>query len=117
MGFLRDRAKKLTSQSELIAKREKMSMDDIIKVYPDGVSINAFDIISTKEGICPAFTFKEDDTKFFFGGLILNDIVNDWLKDGSIEEINKMLADEPVVMKFERRKSQAGKNYTAVEVI
>ena len=118
-------AKKATTLSEIMEGRDKISTEDIIKNYQDGITINAFDMITTtndygEPSTFPVLTFAEDDTKFLYGGKALNDICQMWLSnfDGDIETCSKALKSAGgVKIKLATARTKAGKNFTSVEVI
>ena len=79
MSF-KETAKKATSGSFITEGREKIDMEDVIRLYGKiGVTITGCDMLKDKKGNpFGAFTFKEDETKFFFGGQVLNEIAKEW---------------------------------------
>lgn len=119
-------ARKVTSLSPIIEGKTKISVSEIISSYPEGITINSFDIISgtdqnsgelTKYSV---FTFNEDNTRFGFGGTVLTQITTSWVAafDGDIEACSKALeANGGVKLKFALGKTKAGRNITTVEVI
>lgn len=113
-------AKKTTSLSPLMNGREKISVDEIIAKYPDGITLIAFDVITTGIDTFPVFIFAEDDTKFSFGGTVLHNIIEAWLvdSDGDIElTSNELRAAGGVKMKFEKSRTKTGNNVTLVEIL
>lgn len=115
-----------TTLSELMVGREKVTTDDVIKNYPEGVTITQFDIIEMydekkKENVAfPVFTIKEDDSVCFFGGCIFTKIVNAWLEqyDGDIAGASLDLQEcGGVKVRLSSRKTKAGNNLTSVEII
>ena len=113
-------ANKATTLSNLMVNREKISTDDIVGNYPDGITINAFDIVNISVDSFPVFTFKEDDSKFAFGGAILSNIVDSWVEqfDGDILAASNALNDAGGVrIKFVKSRTKSGNNITLVKVI
>ena len=49
MADFRNMAKRQTTLSEVMTDRDKISTDDLIAKYPDGVTIVAFDYIQSKK--------------------------------------------------------------------
>ena len=49
MADFRNMAKRQTTLSEVMTDRDKISTDELIKKYPDGVTIVAFDYIQSKK--------------------------------------------------------------------
>lgn len=100
--------------------REKIKLDKLIETYPEGVTINRFDMIPAKNGDeYPAFTFVENPAQYFNGGKALKAIVYGWLKecDGDIDAANAELAAEPIKIKLSKTKTQNNQDYTKVEII
>lgn len=119
-------AKEATILSALMKGREKISVADVIKNYPDGITVTGFDIIKSnndndERDSYPIVIFSEDTSKFVFGGTVLNGIVRAWLAhfDGDIEACNKALASyDGVKLKFSRQRSKTGnREYTSIEVV
>lgn len=118
-------AKKATVLSEIMTGRVKIDTDDIIKKYPDGVTITEFDMVTVtdpKKGAStfPVFAFKEDPESCFFGGAILSKIAVDWARayGGDIESASEELSKcGGVKVKMFSKKTKAGNNLTAVEII
>lgn len=116
---LRSIAQKTTTLSELMEGREAIKTPDLIKTFPDGVHINACDIVETVDARYCTVTFSEDETKFYNGGLVLTKIVDAWVQAGeTLENVNKELAKNPVKMRFTESKNKKGdKNVTLIEVL
>lgn len=118
-------ARRATTLSMLMEGREKISTAEIIKNYPEGITINGFDMITTmnQEGTpstYPVMTFKEDDTKFLYGGKALSDIASLWLAnfEGDVETTsNALKAAGGVKIKMSEGRTKQGRNFTSVEVI
>ena len=113
-------ANKATTLSNLMVNREKISTDDIVANYPDGITINAFDIVNISVDSFPVFTFKEDSTKFAFGGAILANIIDSWVEqfDGDIVAASNALNEAGgVKIKFVKSRTKSGNNITLVKVI
>lgn len=120
MKNFRDLAKKDTTLSELMENREKIQTGEVIKNFPDGITLNAVDVIKTSDAKYPVFTFLEDSNKFYCGGVVLSKIVDTWLKayNGDLGMCNHDLAESGgVKVKLTERKTRDGKNITEVEVV
>lgn len=122
MSF-KDKAKEALSGSFVTEGREKIDMADVIRLYGEkGLTIIGADELKDSDGtrFC-AFNFKEDDTKFFFGGQVLNELVmENWVEDyeGDYKAMSEALKKEGgVKVKLESRVSKNNKTYTAVTVI
>ena len=121
MKNFRDLARKATTLSELMENREKIQTGEVIKNFPDGITLNAVDVIKTSDAEYPVFTFVEDSTKFYYGGIVLSKIVDEWLQEynGDLGMLNHDLAESGgVKVKLTETKTRDGKNnITEVEVI
>lgn len=111
------RAKK--NYVNIIEGKEKVDVDDIMKKYPDGVHITGCAKVKGKNGYVGAFTFKEDEKGFFFGGKVLTELVEDWITNegnGDINKLNEKLPVDLPVMKLSWDKSAGGNRYLNCEV-
>lgn len=121
MKNFRDLARKATTLSELMENREKIMTAEVIKNFPDGITLNAVDIIKTSDATYPVFTFSEDVHSFYCGGIVLSKIVDTWLDEynGDLGLLNHDLAETGgVKVKLTEAKTRDGKNnITEVEVI
>lgn len=115
-------ARDVLSLSSLFVDREKISTEDLIDIWPDGVTFNRFDLINDKCGrSVPVFTLAEDDTIFYFGGSILNKIVHAFIQkyNGDIPACQKAFEISGglhVKLSFVTSKS-SGFQYVNVEVL
>lgn len=120
MKNFRDLARKATTLSELMANREKISTEDVIKNFPDGITINAVDVIKTSTATYPVFTFAEDNKRFYCGGIVLTKMVNMWLDEYNrdLGMLNHDLSESGgVTVKLTESKTKDNKNVTTVEVM
>lgn len=119
MGKFSDIAKKSVNNNSIMAGREKISTDDIIAVYPNGISINSVNMVTYQGNEYPVFTFVEDDSKYFSGGKALKSIVNAWVDacEGDISEINVGISAEPVKIKLTKIKTSTGRNFVKVDIV
>lgn len=115
---LRAIAQKTTTLSELMEGREPIKTPDLIKAYPDGIHINACDLVETSDARYCTVTFTEDDTHYYNGGLVLTKIVDAWVSAGDgIDNVNKELSKSPVKMKFSEKKTKGNNNITIIDVL
>jgi hypothetical protein len=124
MAFsFRDAALNSTTLTELMKNRERIKTEDIIKRFPDGITITEFDMVTTPDRrtgtptTYPVFVFAEDESKFGYGGKVLNSIVSDWVAafDGDIAKCSAALkASGGCRFKFEHSTTRDGKNLTSV---
>lgn len=121
MKNFRDLARKATTLSELMENREKIQTSEVIKNFPNGITINAVDVIKTSDAEYPVFTFLEDTNRFYCGGIVLSKIVDEWVEEykGDLGMLNHDLAESGgVKVKLKEAKTRDGKNnITEVEVI
>ena len=113
-------ARKETTLSPIMEGKERITIDDVINNYPDGVTIDGFDMISTSGDSYPVLTFKEDKDKFLFGGAIMNNICHGWLEhfEGDVETANSALVSAGgVKIRFTKSKTKSGNNITLPEII
>lgn len=110
-----------TVLSPLMADREKLKTEDIIKKYPNGVTVTGFDFVTVDNSTFPVLTFKENEKACFFGGHILTNICKSWVEpfDGDVEEASNALKSVGgVKMIFTAEKTKDGtKNITTVKVV
>lgn len=88
-------AMKATTLSDLMVDKEKLSSEDIVREFPDGITLTDFDIVTTGEDTYPVFSIAEKPDHFYMGGAILYKIVNSFVEafdgdiDGAAEEFAK----------------------------
>ena len=119
MGIFKDKALAATSISKLMEGRVKISTDELITKYPDGVTILGFDWMNGEDGHYPVCIFEENDKECFFGGTALTSICEAWM-DGfeTAEDCSLALASEGgVKVKFSKGKTKGNRNFTKCEVI
>lgn len=119
MSKLKDLAKNAVAMNSVTTGKTKISVDTLIAIYPEGVTINAFDMVNSTNGKFPVFSFVEDTTKFFTGGKALSDMVNSWLDsyENDISAVNEELSKEPVKVKMEKIKTQNNRTFTKIEIV
>lgn len=118
-------ARKATILSPLMNNRDKISTDEVIKNYPDGITVTEFDVVTTPDkngnnNTYPVVTFAENDSVFLYGGKALMDIVALWLShfEGDVESTsNALKAAGGVKLKLSASRTKAGNNFTSIEVI
>lgn len=122
MADFRNMAKRQTTLSEVMTDRDKISTDELIEKYPEGVTIVAFDYVQSKKskGKYPVFNIAEDATVFCNGGTVLDRIFTDFVN--SMEGDVKAASDElrrqgGLQVKLSKGETKAGDELTLVEVI
>lgn len=115
--------KKSECISPLVYNKEKITTEEVKKLYPDGITIVGVDFVampSKKDGkpeSVPIMIFKEDETAFFFGGTVLSKIISAWISscDGDIEKTNDELEKcGGVKIKLSDAKTKSGNRITKV---
>lgn len=110
-------AQQSTTLSEVMAGRDKLSMDDVMMKYPGGVTLTEFDMVTTpnpttgEDSTYPVFAIKEDPHVYFFGGLMLTRTCTNWINgyDGDKELCRKEFKESGgVQVKFKRTKTSKG---------
>lgn len=121
-------AMQATTMSELMNGREKMDTEELIKKYPDGVTIDFIDNVNMsqedgEEESVWIFVTEEQPDKFTFGGFVLAKIFNNILAefegdyDQMIEEYNSSLKEDKLRVKLERAKTKTKREITKVTVL
>lgn len=117
-----------TTISELMNGRDKMDTEELIKKYPDGVTIDFIDNVNMSQEDGEAenvwiFVTEEQPDKFTFGGFVLAKIFNNILAefegdyDAMIEEYNSSLKEDKLRVKLERAKTKTKREITKVTVL
>lgn len=120
-GFnFRDTAINTTSLSKLMDGRKKASIDDIISAYPNGITVNGFDVVNNGDDTYSIGIFAEDNGSFFFGGSVFTKIVRAWVAafDGDVDEASHQLGTTGgVKMQFSHGRTKNGNNITLVKIL
>lgn len=119
MSKLSDIAKKMVGNGGLTSGLEKIKLDDVIKTYPDGVTITGTEMVNNNGSSFPVFTFAEDTSKYFSGGKALREMVEAWIEeyDGDLGAVNDELRRESVIIKMRKVNTKKGKTYTTVTIV
>lgn len=113
-------AQETTSLSPLMQGRDKIQMEELMKEFPNGVTVMEFDMVESDTGAYPVFTIAENPHVFACGGRILANICLAWTKDyhGDIEAAsNELKAAGGVKMRFYAGRTKTGNNLTKVEIL
>lgn len=120
MAFKDNRNKKTEGELfDLLEGKEKISVQEIITDFPEGIHITGCTTMKNKKGEkISAWTFAEAPTKFFFGGVILTKLAEDWIADngGTAKACSEGLAKEMPGMKLIMKDSASGNKYTDYEI-
>lgn len=116
-----------TTMSEIMNGRDKMDTEEIIKKYPEGVTIDFIDNVNMQqedgEENVWIFVTEEQPNKFTFAGFVLAKIFNNILDEFEgdyaemIETYNSALKEDKLRVKLERAKTKAKREITKVTVL
>lgn len=112
---------KRASGNWLMDGREKITTDDVLLKYPEGITIIGFDVIETADGGYPVFIFAEDISKYLNGGSQAMRIAESWINSAENPDPEAMSAEMKaqggVKVKLSRGKTSKGKTFIAWTVI
>lgn len=119
MGNFKSKAVSATTISKLMENRTKISTDEIISKYPEGVTIIGFDWMTGDEGKYPVCIFKENEHECFFGGVSLTQICTAWMEGyEDTEKCSADLASEGgVKIQFTKGLTKNKRTFTKCEVV
>lgn len=126
MSRFTDLAKKKTAGSPVLSERTKISTDELMAKYPNGVTINGFDFLSGKNGRYVVCAFRENPGLFFNGGKILTEIFESFVDEYKTEDnsfadaydaCSKDFATECLKVKLSSGRTKDGNRVTLVEVL
>lgn len=116
-----------TTISELMSGRDKMDTEELIKKYPDGITIDFIDNVNMQqedgEENVWIFVTEEQPNKFTFAGFVLAKIFNNILAEFEgdyaemIETYNSALKEDKLRVKLERAKTKSKREITKVTVL
>ena len=116
-----------TIMSELMNGRDKMDTEELIKKYPNGVTIDFIDNVNMQqedgEENVWIFVTEEQPDKFTFAGFVLAKIFNNILSEFEgdynemIETYNSALKEDKLRVKLERAKTKSKREITKVIVL
>ena len=109
-----------TMLSTLQTNRGKISTEELIATYPEGITVNAFDFATVQNKTFAVVTFNEDDTKYYNGGTVLTKMCVAWASGfaGDPEAASTALAKSGgVKLKFTEAKTKNGNNVTTITVV
>ena len=113
-------AKEATTLSHLMEDRVKVTTDDIISGYPDGITITEFDYVNTGKEEYYIAGFSEDEGAYLNCGLILAKVFDSFVKafDGDINGASDCLKEQGgLKVKLEKTRTRSGNTITRVSVI
>lgn len=116
-----------TTISELMSGRDKMDTEELIKKYPDGITIDFIDNVNMQqedgEENVWIFVTEEQPNKFTFAGFVLTKIFNNILAEFEgdyaemIKTYNSALKEDKLRVKLERAKTKSKREITKVTVL
>lgn len=117
----------VTTMSELMGGRDKMDTEELIKKYPDGITIDFIDNVNMQQEAGEEnvwiFVTEEQPNKFTFAGFVLAKIFNNILAEFEgdyaemIETYNSALKEDKLRVKLERAKTKSKREITKVTVL
>lgn len=117
----------VTTMSELMSGRDKMDTEELIKKYPNGVTIDFIDNVNMQqedgEENVWIFVTEEQPNKFTFAGFVLAKIFNNILAEFEgdyaemIKTYNSALKEDKLRVKLERAKTKSKREITKVTVL
>ena len=117
---IKDKAKNMKEKTNAIMEnRQKGTLEDLIAIYPDGVTLIAADVLDDKKEnrIYSVMSFEEDSDHFYFGGSVVTDFVQNLIAEYETKaEFDKELA-EGLDVKFEKKRSKNGRTYVSIAVV
>lgn len=109
-----------TTLSPLMTDRIKLSTDEIISQYPEGITITEFDSITMKDSQYYVAAFAEDDKAYINCGQILSKVFDRFVEafDGDIAGASETLkAQGGLRVKLNKSRTRGGNSITTVTVI
>lgn len=117
----------VTTMSEIMNGRDKMDTEELIKKYPEGITIDFIDNVNMQqedgEENVWIFVTEEQPNKFTFAGFVLAKIFNNILAEFEgdyaemIETYNSALKEDKLRVKLERAKTKSKREITKVTVL
>ncbi len=116
----RELALDATTLSKLMNDRERLSTEDVISQYPEGITILEFDIVSINDSQYYVATFAEDETKYINCGTVLSKIFDKYVTafDGDITGASLALHNAGgLKLKLSKSRTRGGNNITTVTIL
>lgn len=114
-------AKEALGGSKVMQNRTKIGTNDLIALYPDGVTVTEFDFIAKSDGTgYPVFAYAEDPARYFNGGALANKVATKWaaMYDGDIEAASDALkAAGGCKIKMSNQKTKTGRTITGFDPV
>lgn len=126
MSRFSDLAKKQTAGSPVLQERTKISTNEIVARYQDGITINGFDFLNGKNGRYVVCCFRNDPGRYFNGGKILTNIFESFVAEYQHDEMTfnealdacmKDFGPVGLKVKLSDGRTKDGNRVTLVEVL
>ena len=109
-----------TTLSPLMNDRIKLSTDEIISQYPEGITLIEFDSITMKDSQYYVATFAEDDKAYINCGQVLSKVFDRFVEafEGDIAGASSALKEQGgLKVKLNKSRTRGGNSITTVSVI
>ena len=117
---LRDRAKAAVQSNPIMENREKITLDEVIAKFPNGVTLRECAILhdNTNNSDYVACVIDELKDRFFFGGVAVLGLIERIIEEyDTEEEFKEDLENEGLPIVFSKKRSKNGRIYTSVTVL
>lgn len=117
---LREKAKQVKNGNPIMTGREKISLDEIMAKFPNGVTLRECAIMhdtakNSDYAVCVVDECKEC---FFFGGVAVLGLIENLMEDYDLEEaFHEELKAEGLPLLFSKKRSKNGRIYTSVTIL
>lgn len=122
--MLKEKAKSITSLSDLMTGREKGATTDLINQKLTVRAVDITRLLNNNTGELedvPVIIFKEIADKFYFGGTVWKQIIEGWVElydtPTPLNDVNDDLQKENVVVEITSGRTKKGNNITRVEIL
>ena len=117
-------AEKVLTISPVIVGKNKLTTEEVLAAYPDGVHINAVDFLKSTKPDAPDYAvlnIAEDSSVWFSGGERLSTLFSAYLANdeigGDLAVLNAYLAEHPIHVLLSKGRTKKGNPITLVEVV
>ena len=116
---LKEIAGEVLSGSPVSAGRTKISTEELISRFPNGVHFTSVDLFAGQNGTYAVFTLLEDDNVYYSSGTLLTQIIHNYLdrNGGDLDALNAEMKAEPFGVRLFIGKNKKGQALTKVELI
>lgn len=122
--MLKERAKAVTSLSDLMSGREKGNTSDLINQKLTVQAVDLTRLLNNNTGELedvPVIIFKEIADKFYFGGTVWKQIIESWVElydtQSPLKDVNTDLQKEEIIVEITNGRTKKGNNITRVEIL